>query len=127
MQPSRSERGTFRNRRGKDRYRAPLISERLHRKTGMSYFEQIVASTCQYMRAQWPEELQQLKWQVEDAGPLSEDGALKFAVDRETMTITLYRVPIERLMHNHRADPVDERMHIEHLIFEAVEEMMGRG
>ena len=127
MQPSRSDRGTFRNRRGKDRYRAPLISERLFRKTDMSYFEQIVASTCQYMRAQWPEELLQLKWVVEDAGPLTDDGALKFAVDRETMTITLYRIPIERLIHNHRTDPVDERMHIEHLVFEAVEEMMGRG
>lgn len=124
MQTSRSERGTFRNRRGKDRYRAPLVSERLVRATGITFFEQIVASTCDYMRGTWPKELKDLKWFVEDDGPIGDDGVQRYSVNKENMTITIYRRPIERLTHNHRTDSHDERMHIEHFVFHAIEELM---
>lgn len=125
MQTSGSERGTFRNRRGKDRYRAPLVSERVQRATGMTYFEQIVASTCDYMRSTWPKELKELRWVVEDDAPLVGDEVKRYSVNRENMTITMYRRPIERLTHNHRTDSHDERMHIEHFVFHAVEELMN--
>ena len=101
------------------------MSERLVRATGITYFEQIVASTCDYMRGNWPEELKDLKWIVEDDGPIGDNGVDRYSVDKETMTIKMYRRPIERLTHNHRTDSHDERMHIEHFVFHAVEDLMN--
>ena len=125
MQTPRPEHASSRNRRGKDRYRAPLVSERVQRATGMTYFEQIVASTCDYMRSTWPTELKELRWIVEDDGPISDDGVQRYTVNRENMTITIYRRPIERFTHSHRTDSHDERMHIEHFVFHAVEDLMN--
>ena len=121
-------RASTRDRHGRDRYRASLVSERVARKTGMSQFEQIVSSTCDYMRAEWPTELKGLNWVVADA-PALEQGATevpRYAVNPATMTIAIYRVPIIRLTHNRRTDFMDERMHIEQFVFSAVAELLGR-
>jgi len=91
----------------------------------MTFFEQIVSSTCDYMRSTWPNELKDLQWVIEDDAPLEDGEVKRYATDRETMTITIYRRPIERLTHNHRTDAHDERMHIEHFVFHAVEDLMN--
>ncbi len=121
-------RAATRDRHGRERFRAALVSERVARKTGMSDFEQIVSSTCHYLRGEWPVELRGLNWVVADAPELSADATEvpRYAVDSATMTVTIYRVPIIRLTHNRRTDFMDERMHIEQFVFSAVAELLGR-
>lgn len=94
----------------------------------MSDFEQIVSSTCDYLRGEWPTELRGLNWVVADAPEISADATEvpRYAVDSATMTVTIYRVPIIRLTHNRRTDFMDERMHIEQFVFSAVAELLGR-
>jgi len=50
----------------------------------------------------------------------------RWAVNRETFTIIIYRVPIERLTHHRRTDLLDERMHIEQFVFSAVGHLIGK-
>ena len=121
-------RAATRDRHGRERFRAALISEKVARKTDMSDFEQIVSSTCDYLRGEWPTELRGLNWVVADAPELTPDATEvpRYAVDSATMTVTIYRVPIIRLTHNRRTDFLDERMHIEQFVFSAVAELLGR-
>ena len=107
------------------KYRAPMMSEVTARQSGMSDFEQIVASTCEYLRTQWPTELAKLKWVVEDIPPSDVEGVRRFSVDEKLMTITLYRVPLQRLSSDRRMDELDERLHIEHNVFHAVGVLLG--
>jgi hypothetical protein len=121
-------RATTRDRHGRERFRASLVSERVASKTGMTQFEQIVSSTCDYLRGEWPTELKGLNWVVADAPALAEGETevARYSVNPQTMTITIYRVPIIRLTHNRRTDFLDERMHIEQFVFSAVAELLGR-
>lgn len=101
------------------------MSHRVASSTGMSEFEQVVASTCEYLRSQFPQELSKLKWVVEDAPALDVDGVRRFSVDEKSMTITMYRTVLQRLSSDRRMDPIDERMHIEHNVFHAVGVLLG--
>lgn len=101
------------------------MSERIAKESGMSNFEQVVASTCEYLRGQWPNELANLKWFVEDVPPSDVDGVRRFSVDEKLMTITMYRVPLQRLSSDRRMDDSEERMHIEHNVFHAVGVLLG--
>jgi hypothetical protein len=117
-----------RDRHGRDRYRAPLVGERTARNSGFTEFEQVVAVTCDWLRAQHPVELAQLSWRVADA-PTLEDADIevpRFSVDEATQTITIYRVPVIRLTHNRRTDFLDERHHIEQFVFMAAAKLLGR-
>jgi len=115
-----------RNRHGKDRYTAPLVSERTQRRSQLSRFEQIVATTVDFCRTQWPTEMQGVRWVVEKSPIFDGTEVPRFAVDKETKTIIIYRVVIERLTHARRTDPFDERIHIEHYVFDAIAELLGR-
>jgi hypothetical protein len=101
------------------------MSERTAKATGMSAFEQVVASTCDYLRSQWPTELANLKWFIEDIPPGEVDEVRRFSVDEKLMTITIYRVPLQRLSSDRRMDEIEERMHIEHNVFHAVGVLLG--
>jgi hypothetical protein len=93
-----------------------------------SSFEQIVSGTCDYLKAAWPNELSELNWQIFDAPSLKGEAKAvrRWAVRRESMTVVIYRVPIERLGHHRRADRLHERMHIEEYVFAAVGELIGK-
>jgi hypothetical protein len=100
-----------RDRHGRDRYRAPLVGERIARNSGFTEFEQVV-----------------LNWRVADA-PTLEDSDIevpRFSADEATQTITIYRVPVIRLTHNRRTDYLDERHHIEQFVFMAAAKLLGR-
>ena len=116
-----------RDRHGRSTYQAPLVSERVAQRSGMTEFEQVVSTACEYLRREWPVELKHLNWQVQEV-PQLEAGATtvpRYSIDAKTMTVTVYRVPLLRLTHNRRTDYVDERMHIEQEVFSAVAELMG--
>lgn len=53
-------------------------------------------------------------------------GVRRWAVKPETMTIVIYRIPIERLGHHRRTDALHERMHIEEFVFAAVGQLVGK-
>jgi uncharacterized protein len=119
---------TRRDRHGRSRYRAPLVSERTARNSGMTEFEQIVSTACEYMRREWPVELQSLNWRVEEMPQLPADSTHvpRFKLNHDTMTLTIYRGPLLRLTHHSRTDYTDERIHIEQEVFSAVSELLGR-
>ena len=75
-------------------------------------FEMTVASTAEYLKDLWPDELAAVTFEV--AGMPSELGATP-AVDRWRVLpaqrrVILYRLPIERLSRLHRYDDLHKRM-----------------
>ena len=94
----------------------------------LASFGQIVAGTCDYLKAAWPDELANLKWRIVDAPALKESSpeVARWSVNAAAFEITIYRLPIERMGHTRRPDALDERMHIEQFVFAAVGELIGK-
>lgn len=94
----------------------------------LSFFETVVTQTVNFLKASWPEELQNLEYRVADS-PVTIDRQTevpRFRVNKPAFRITIYRIPIERLSHHKRTDRLDERYHIEQFVFQAVAELVGR-
>jgi hypothetical protein len=81
------------------------------------FFESVVEDTCQYLQESYPAEFKDLSWKVEDV-PLITDGepVRRWSSRKSDMSITLYRIPIERFGRQRVPEP---RMHIEHAVFSA--------
>ena len=126
MSEASTTRGNSRNRHGRSVRR---ILSALYQPGGHSFtIDRVVSSTCEFLKSAWPEELDRLNWQVQDAPALLPDAkrVRRWAVQRDTFTIIIYRVPIERLTHHKRTDLLDERMHIEQFVFSAVGHLIGK-
>ncbi len=87
-----------------------------------------VASTAEYLKDLWPEELADVVFEV--AGMPAELGTSP-AVDRwrvfpRDRRVVLYRLPIERLSRLHRYDDLHKRMMVESCVFRAVAELLGK-
>jgi hypothetical protein len=100
-------------------------------KTGgsaLDSFASIVGSTCEYLRERWPDELGELQYRIQDAPILGVNSKFvkRWSVRAETKTIIIYRLPILRLNHNLQANPTEERIRIEHHVFEAAAELIGK-
>jgi hypothetical protein len=96
--------------------------------TGFDSFASIVNATCEYLKERWPNELGNLKHQVVDApiiGPNSQF-VRRWAVRPESNMIIIYRLPILRLSHKETVNATEERIRIEHHIFEAAAELIGK-
>ncbi len=95
-----------------------------------SGFVEVVASSVEYLKGSFPAELGKLQWRVMDQAPIEFiDGAervRRWTSDPATMTITVYRLPIERLGHVRRMDALHERMHVEEYVFSAAADLIGR-
>jgi hypothetical protein len=50
----------------------------------------------------------------------------RWSVRAESKTIVIYRLPILRLNHNLQSNPTEERIRIEHFVFEAAAELAGK-
>jgi hypothetical protein len=87
-----------------------------------------VAGTCDYLRAAWPDELADLRWQVIDAPAITQESQAvrRWLTKPAEMKIVIYRLPIERLGHHRRTDAMHERMHIEEYVFAAVGALIGK-
>lgn len=127
MSSQKSTRGSNRDRHGRG-IRQPLLSSLFRSGRRSGGFEQIVAGTCDYLKNAWPEELADLKWQVIDTPAINSEsqGVRRWGVKPESMTIVIYRIPIERLGHHRRTDALHERMHIEEFVFAAVGQLIGK-
>ena len=87
-----------------------------------------IASTVDYLRMVWPNELADVTFEV-TPGPLdvvSGVGVERYAVDPRRRRITFYRLPIQRLSRLHRNDEFHQRMIIESCVFRGVAELLGK-
>lgn len=89
------------------------------------FFQQVVAETCDYLRDSWPDELGLLNWRIADLPVLDSraEQVRRYRVDRDSLTITLYRLPIQRMR---RVSGVDARMQIEKAVIMAVAELIDK-
>jgi hypothetical protein len=100
----------------------PLLQDRI------DVFELTVASTVDMLRSVMPEQLDALRVTIASApqGALGADHVQRWSVDESTFTITLYRVPIERLARLHRNDDLHRKLLVEGCVFRAVAQLLGR-
>ncbi|MCU1586466.1 MAG: hypothetical protein JWM49_3022 [Microbacteriaceae bacterium] len=96
--------------------------------TRADLFDMTVASTAEYLKDLWPDELATVSFEV--AGLPSKLAAAR-GIDRWLVIaperrVILYRLPIERLVRLHRNDDLHRRMLIESCVFRAVAELLGK-
>jgi hypothetical protein len=96
--------------------------------TRSDLFEMTVASTAEYLKDMWPDELASVTFEV--AGlPSKVDAAgviERWHVSVPERKVILFRLPIERLARLHRHDELHRRMLIESCVFRAVAELLGK-
>ena len=100
----------------------PMLQNRI------DFFDMTVASTADYLKGVWPEELAGVHFEVAATpiGNSGADGVDRWRVDASRRRIVLYRVPIQRLTKLHRDDELHRRMYIEGCVFRAVAELLGK-
>lgn len=91
-------------------------------------FEMTVASTAEYLKELWPEELADVGFEIAGmpADPADGPAVERWRVLRRERRVILYRLPIERLARLHRHDDLHRRMLVESCVFRAVAELLGK-
>jgi hypothetical protein len=91
-------------------------------------FDMTVASTAEYLKDLWPDELTEARFEVAvlPSEPLGASGLDRWRVIKRERRIILYRLPIERMSRLHRYDELHKRMMIESCVFRAVAELLGK-
>jgi hypothetical protein len=96
--------------------------------TRSDVFDLTVASTAEYLKDIWPDELATVSFEV--AGLPTEVGSTgrvnRWLVLAPERRVILFRLPIERLARLHRHDELHRRMMIESCVFRAVAELLGK-
>ena len=89
-------------------------------------FEITVGSAVEYLRGTW-EELRDVRFEIA-AMPAHDraDGIPLWRADPAAQRVTLYRVPIERLLPKGHDDAAHRRMAVESAVFHAAAEYVGR-
>ena len=82
----------------------------------------MVEQTCEYLRSEFVE-LAELKWKIEEVPEIDQGQPLtRFSVRKASMTIVLYRIPIERLSYR----GADLRAQIEQSVISAAAQLIDR-
>ncbi|MFZ7089056.1 hypothetical protein [Curtobacterium sp. RRHDQ10] len=93
-------------------------------------FDRIVADAAHYLVDLWPDELDGIVFQVADmpSEPVSGPDATmpRHRLDRGRKTVTLFRIPVERLTRLVEKDDVDKRVIVEAAVFRAVGELIDK-
>ena len=91
-------------------------------------FEMTVASTAEYLRTVWPDELSDVRFEIAGipAALTGHDGVDRWRVIVDERRVILFRLPIERLARLHRNDEMHMRMLVESCVFRAVAELLGK-
>ena len=89
-----------------------------------------VASTVEYLRGVWPEELADVTF-LTAAGPAAVLTGVDVGVERWNVSaldrrIVFYRLPIQRLSRAHLNDEMNQRMVIESCVFRGIAELLGK-
>jgi hypothetical protein len=90
-------------------------------------FDQTVASTAEYLRSVWPNELADVRFEVATM-PFGTFGSPDH-VDRWAVApdrVIMFRLPIERMSRLHEDDEMHRRLAIESCVFRAVAELLGK-
>jgi len=123
-----SRRGLARDRHGRGIRAAvtgpflPLLRSRA------DLFEMTVASTAEYLKDLWPDELSRVSFEIA-AMPSQLGGSVgvdRWRVIAPERRVILYRLPVERMSRLHRYDDLHRRMMIESCVFRAVAELLGK-
>ena len=87
-----------------------------------------VASTAEYLRDLWPDELSDVTFEVAvlPSAIVGTAGLDRWQVNTNARRVLLFRLPIERLSRLHRYDDLHKRMMIESCVFRAVAELLGK-
>jgi hypothetical protein len=105
--------------------RRPIPSKLFrHGLSRQTFFQDAVADTADYLRSRFPEELGALNWKIEEV-PLQErpESLNRWHTRPQTMTIILYRIPIERSASSRTSDP---RIQIEQAVVSAAASLLGK-
>ncbi|MEO7006911.1 MAG: metallopeptidase family protein [Terrimesophilobacter sp.] len=96
--------------------------------TRVDVFEMTVASTAEYLKDLWSDELAGVRFEVAELPPQagSADRVDRWQVVVAERRVILFRLPIERLARLHRHDELHRRMMIESCVFKAVAELLGK-
>ncbi|MET0955513.1 MAG: metallopeptidase family protein, partial [Cryobacterium sp.] len=97
-------------------------------RTRIDSFDLTIASTVDYLRMVWPDDLADVVFEVAP-GPMNVVpgvGVERYSVDTRERRITFYRLPIQRLSRLHRNDEFHQRMVIESCVFRGVAELLGK-
>lgn len=123
-----SVRGAYRDRHGRG-IRSQVTGPELPPLwTRLDAFDSAVASTAEYLRDIWPDELASVSFEVAGipAQLASPRGVDRWRVYPDENRIVLYRLPIERLSRLHKHDALHRRLMIESCVFRAVAELLGK-
>jgi hypothetical protein len=126
--PAPTSRGRGRDRHGRgirSSATGPYLPP-LH--TRIDQFDTTVASTVDYLRSVWPDQLSDVRFEVA-AGPssvLPGVGVERWTVYPAERRVVFYRLPIQRLTRLHRNDDLHRRMVIESCVFRAIAELLGK-
>lgn len=126
MSPKPLARGNQRDRHDRG-IRRPLLSKLFkHGQSRNHSFEQYVSNAMDYLKGLWPEELEGVRWKILDAPAISgySQQVPRYRVDKDQKLIIIFRIPTERFGSHKRAGALDERIKVEHQVFEAVAEMI---
>jgi hypothetical protein len=94
--------------------------------TRVDLFDSTVASTAEYLRELWPDELARVSFEVAGIPADATDAVDRWRVWPLEHRIVLYRLPIERLARLHRNDELHKRLVVESCVFRAVAELLGK-
>jgi hypothetical protein len=96
--------------------------------TRIDLFDMTVASTVDYLRSVWPDQLADVAFDVAAGPPAAVPGVgvERWAVHATERRIVFYRLPIQRLTRLHRNDELHRRMVIESCVFRAIAELLGK-
>lgn len=97
-------------------------------RTRIDLFDMTVASTVEYLRGVWPDELADVRFEVA-SGPgtvVPGVGVERWSVSSDQRRVVFYRLPIQRLTHLHRDDEMHQRMVIESCVFRGIAELLGK-
>jgi hypothetical protein len=90
-------------------------------------FEMAVASTVEYLKELWPDELADVTFEIAGMpAPPPRADVERWRVLRRERRVIMYRMPIERLAKLHRDDEPHRRMLVESCVFRAVGELLGK-
>ena len=102
--------------------RRPLPSKLFKPGTRTELFQIVVEQTCEYLKSEFPE-LADLKWRIEEVPEIDRGEPLtRFSIRKPSMTVVLYRIPIERLSYR----GVDLRAQIEQAVITAAAQLIDR-
>jgi hypothetical protein len=96
--------------------------------TRADVFDLTVASTAEYLKDIWPQELQDVSFEVAGLPQATGEATRieRWRVVPDEKRVIMYRLPIERLARMHRNDELHRRMLVESCVFRAVAELLGK-